>query len=166
LIITSIFTSPPTTFKKDRHKPKKSIQALLFFHSTQKLQFQFQVLFSIHLYLSTYPPSQNKQRTTMKFTSTLPILSVALALLSLPATTPRVSHRDNTHMVKRDAQATNVVNLIAAELAAQAMQMVETNAMAGVGKRDANGQSEAAELATKELQMMEMIQGKMLNSGR
>jgi hypothetical protein len=43
--------------------------------------------------------------------------------------------------------------------------MVETNAMAGVGKRDANGQSEAAELATKELQMMEMIQGKMLNSG-
>jgi hypothetical protein len=102
----------------------------------------------------------------MKFTSTLPILSVALALLSLPATTLRVSHRDNTHMVKRDAQAINVDNLIAAELAAQAMQMVETNAMAGVGKRDANGQSEAAELATKELQMMEMIQGKMLNSGR
>jgi hypothetical protein len=102
----------------------------------------------------------------MKFTSILPILSVALALLSLPATALPVSHRDKTRMVKGDAQAINVDNLIAAELAAQAMQMAETNAMAGVGKRDANGQSEAAELATKELQMMEVIQGKMLNSGR
>lgn len=93
-------------------------------------------------------------------------MALALPLLSLPASALPVSNRDNIHMVRRDAQAVHADTLIAAELAAQAMQIAETDAMAGVGKRDANGQSEAAELATKELQMMEMIQGEVLKSGR